>query len=189
MCISQARSTWGIQLSEDLRFKTSADQRLGTGAVQSCWENSGYCVQCTLPITFTIFQNFQKKSVEPCHWQVTTQFIKFKPVPIYWELSFILLIKFLLFLMAILEAKIFKIQNFFTSFEKSEQQTHLLWTHEYLERTSTFASRTVTPQKRNMAKHYGEDLHFGQDAVIIQKISIKNKKKKSSLSWKPEKAT
>jgi len=37
----------------------------------------------------TIFQNFQK-SVEPRHWQVTIQFIKFEPVPIYLELSFIL---------------------------------------------------------------------------------------------------
>jgi len=32
--------------------------------------------------------------------------------------------------MAILGAKIFKIQNSFTFFEKCEQQTHLLWTHE-----------------------------------------------------------
>jgi len=38
--------------------------------------------------------------------------------PIYLEFSFILFTKFLLFLMAILEAKNFKIQNFFTSFEK-----------------------------------------------------------------------
>jgi len=50
--------------------------------------------------------------MEPRYWQVTTQFIKFEPVPIYLELSFILLIKFLPFFMAILEAKIFKIQNF-----------------------------------------------------------------------------
>jgi hypothetical protein len=64
--------------------------------------------------------------VEPCRWQATTQFIKFEPVPIYLELSF-LFAKFLLFLMAIPEAKIFKkIQIFFTSFEKCEQQAHSL---------------------------------------------------------------
>jgi len=41
------------------------------------------------PHIFTIFQNFQR-FVEPRHWQVTTQFIKFEPVPIYLELQFIL---------------------------------------------------------------------------------------------------
>jgi len=47
---------------------------------------------------FTIFQNFKKiKSVEPHHWQVTTQFTKFESVPIYLELSFIVHTKFLLF--------------------------------------------------------------------------------------------
>jgi len=50
---------------------------------------------------------------------------------IYLELSFILFTKFLPFFMQILDAKIFKIQNFFfTSFEKSEQQTHSLWTRK-----------------------------------------------------------
>ncbi|KEH24149.1 hypothetical protein MTR_7g105150 [Medicago truncatula] len=86
----QAQSTWGIQLSKDLRLEASADQRLGTGAFKVVRENNGYCVQCTLPITFTIFPKFLKKSVEPCPWQVTTQFIKLEPVPIYLELSFIL---------------------------------------------------------------------------------------------------
>jgi len=50
------------------------------------------------------FPNFLK-FVEPYHWRVTTQFIKFEPVPIYLELSFILFVKFLLFFMTILEAK------------------------------------------------------------------------------------
>jgi len=40
----------------------------------------------------------------------------------------------------------------------------------------------ITFRKRNMAKHYGEDLYFKQDAVTTQKY------KKSSLSYKPEKA-
>jgi hypothetical protein len=38
-----------------------------------------------------------------------------------------------------------------------------------MKRTSTSASRIVTLQKRNMAKHYREDLFFEQDAVIIHK--------------------
>ncbi|KEH16589.1 hypothetical protein MTR_0138s0010 [Medicago truncatula] len=41
------------------------------------------------PLHLPLLQNFQK-SVEPCPWQVTTQFIKFEHVPIYLELSFIL---------------------------------------------------------------------------------------------------
>jgi len=51
--------------------------------------------------------------------------------------------------------------------------------------------KTVTLWKRNMAKHYGEDLCFEQDGVIIQKYKKinKSKKSKSSLSWKPKKAT
>jgi len=41
-----------------------------------------------------------------------------------------------------------------------------------------------------MAKHYGEDLCFEQDAVMIQKYKKeKNQKKESSLSQKLEKAT
>ncbi|KEH19483.1 hypothetical protein MTR_8g461180 [Medicago truncatula] len=55
-----AQSTWGIQLSKDLRLEASADQRLGTGAFKVVRENNGYCVQCTLPITFTIFPKFSK---------------------------------------------------------------------------------------------------------------------------------
>ena len=55
-----------------------------------------------------------------------------------------------------------------------------------LKRTSASASKTATFWKSNMAKHYGEDLCFEQDAVIIQKYK---KKSKSSLSRKPEKVT
>ena len=48
----------------------------------------------------------------------------------------------------------------------------------------TSASRTVTLRKRNMAKHYGEDLRFEQDAVI-QKKSKKIIKKLAKLkAWK-----
>jgi len=82
------------------------------------WGNSKLLGRITVilfnvpPHIFTIFQIFQR-SVESCPWQATTQVIKFEPVPIYLELSFILFANFLLFLMAILKAKNFKIQNFF----------------------------------------------------------------------------
>jgi len=67
----------------------------------------------------TIFQIFQR-SMEPHHWQATIQFIKFEHVPIYLEFSFIL------FSMAILEAKIFKIQ-FFLHLLKSVNNKHTLF--------------------------------------------------------------
>jgi len=78
------------------------------------------------PHIFTIFQIFQR-SVEPCPWQATTQFIKFESVPIYLELSFILFANFLLFFMAILKAKFFKIQNFFLHLLKSVNNKHALF--------------------------------------------------------------
>jgi len=63
------------------------------------------------------FPNFSK-SVESCPWQATTQFSKFEPVPIYLELSFILFAKFLLFLMAKLEAKNLQNTKLFYMFGK-----------------------------------------------------------------------
>ena len=122
-------SLGAYQLSNDFQFEASADQRLETGAFKVVMEYNSYCVQCTSPLYLPFSKKIQR-SVEPCHWQVTSQFIKFEPVPIYLELSFILLAKFLLFFMAILKAKHFKIQNFFTSFEKCEQKTHSLWTRD-----------------------------------------------------------
>jgi len=46
--------------------------------------------------------------------------------------------------------------------------------------------RTITFQKRNTAKHYGEDLCFELDAVIIQKYKKKSKIKKLAKlkTWK-----
>jgi len=55
-----------------------------------------------------------------------------------------------------------------------------------MKRTSAYASRMVTFRKRNMAKHYGEDLYFEQDAVTIQKYKKIQKKELAKL--KPEKA-
>jgi len=71
------------------------------------------------------FPNFSK-SVESCHWRVTTQFIKFELVPIYLELSLILFAKFLLFLMAILEVKISKFKTFLHLL-KSANNKHTLF--------------------------------------------------------------
>ena len=163
MCISQARPTWGIRWSKDIQFKASTTQRLGTRAVQSCWENSGYCVQCTLPITFTIFQNFQKKSVEPRHWQVTTQFIKFKPVPIYWELSFILHTKFLLF---------FDGNTWSKNFQNTKTFLHLLKSvndkHTFFEFMSSGSAHPHSPRER---------LHSGKETGLgtVERISALSK--------------
>ncbi|KEH29921.1 hypothetical protein MTR_4g056210 [Medicago truncatula] len=43
--------------------------------------------------------------------------------------------------------------------------------------TSASASRAATFRKRNMAKQYGEDLYFEQDAVTVQKYKKRNTKK------------
>jgi len=103
-----------------------------------------------LPHIFTIFQIFQR-SVEPCPWHATTQLIKFELVPIYLELSFILFAKFLLFFMAILEAK--KFQNTtFLHLLKSVNNKHTLF--ELMSR-------------RNVHQHPPrERLHFGRETWL-----------------------
>ena len=88
MCISQARSTWGIQISEDPQFKASTNLKQGLcasvrhgplgassdqktsnlkhlqlkdskrGQFKVVRENDGYCVQCTLPIYLPFFKKF-----------------------------------------------------------------------------------------------------------------------------------
>jgi len=102
----RASSHQKISDSKHLHIKDSEQ-----GQFKVIMKNNGYCVQCTPPLYIPFSKKFQR-SVEPRHWQVTTQFIKFESVPIYLELLFFLFAKFLLFLMAILKAKIFKIQNF-----------------------------------------------------------------------------
>jgi len=93
------------------------------------------------PHIFTIFQIFQR-SVEPCHWQATIQLIKFVPVPIYLELSIILFIQFLLFLMTILEAKKFKMQTFFFFFESVNNK------HTLFELVSRWSVHQHPPRER-----------------------------------------
>jgi len=173
--------------------KTSNSKRLQLkdskrGQFKVVRENNGYCVQNTLPIYLPFSKNFQR-SVELRYWQVTTQFIKFEPVPIYLELSFILHTKFLLFFDGNTWSKNFQNTKTFLHLLKSVNNKHTFF--EFMssrKRTSASASRTVTLRKRNMAKHHGEDLRFEQDAVIHKK-KIKENHQKSSLSWEPEKAT
>ena len=89
-----------------------------------------------------------------------------------------------------LKQKFSKYKNFFLHLLKSVNNKHTFF--EFMsswKRTSASASRTVTLRKRNMARHSGEDLCFEQDAVIIYKKKNQRKSSKSSLSWKPEKAT
>lgn len=57
------------------------------------------------------FPNFVR-SVEPCHWQVTTLSNKFEPVAFHLEFSFIQFIKPFLFLMVAFETNFF-LQKFF----------------------------------------------------------------------------
>ena len=119
-----ASSYQKISDSKRLQIKDSEQ-----GQFKVVRENNGYCVQCTFPLYLPFSKNFQR-SVEPCHWQVTTQFIQFEHVPIYLELSFILFAGFLLFFWWQYLKQNFQNTNLFTFFEKCEQQTHLLWTHE-----------------------------------------------------------
>jgi len=73
----------------------------------------------------------------------------------------------------------------FTSFEKHEQQTHSFWTRKHTKRTSTSASSTVTFRKRNVAKHYGEDLRFKARCSHNTKTRRKKKQKARYVkSWK-----
>ena len=107
---SQVRSTWGIQSLKDLRFGSISKSKIQNMGNSKLLGRITVIVFNVPSHIFTIFQNFQR-SVEPCHWQVTTQFIKFEPVPTYLEPSFILFAQFILSLMAILKAKNFKIQK------------------------------------------------------------------------------
>ena len=125
----QTRSTWGILAVKGPPIWNIWKSKIGQWNPKLFGRIAVIVFNVPFPYIYH-FPNFSK-SVEPCHWRVTTQFIKFEPVPIYLELSLILFAKFLQFLMAILETNFFKkIQNFFTSFEKCERQTHSLWTHE-----------------------------------------------------------
>jgi len=84
--------------------------------LKAVWENSDYCIQCTLPIHLPFSKLFAKIcGVMPLAiWQATTQLIKFEHLPIYLEFSFILFAKFRLPLMVILKAKNFKKNSFKT---------------------------------------------------------------------------
>jgi len=109
-------------------------------------------------------------------------------VPIYLELPFYSVCKISSMFDGNTWSKIiFKIQNFLYLLKKCEQQTHSLWTREQAKHTSTSASRTFTFRKRNMAKHYGEDLRFKARCshnTKIQKKKQKNKKLAKLKTWK-----
>ena len=125
-CISQhhplgASSYQKTSDSKHLQIKDSEQ-----GQFKVVRENNNYCVQCTFPYYLPFYKKFQR-SVEPYHWQATTQFIKFEHVPIYLELAFILFAKFLLFLMAILKAKIFKNIKLFLHLLKNVNKKHTLF--------------------------------------------------------------
>ena len=68
--------------------------------------------------------------------------------------------------------------------QKHGQQTHSFWTRKHTKRTSTSASSTVISRKRNVAKHYGEDLRFKARCSHNTKIRKKTKKLAKSKAWK-----
>jgi len=102
-----------------------------------------------------------------------------------WNSHLFYLHNFFYFLWQYLKRKFSKeIQSFFTFFWKvwtTNTPSLNLWVFEAYIRSN---SRTVTFRKRNMAKHYGKDLCFVQDAVIIQKNQKKIKKLAKWKTWK-----
>ena len=143
-----------------------------------------------LPIYVPFFKIF-KRSVEPCPWQATTQFIKFEPVPIYLELSFYSVCKISSMFDGNTWSKIiFKNTKLFIAFEK-------VWTKNALSLNS-WAYKTYidirlkngyNPGRVTWLKDCGEDLGFKARCSHNTKIQKGQNQKKSSLSWKPEKAT
>jgi len=93
-------------------------------------ENNGYRVQCTLPI-YLPFPKIFKDPWSHAIRRLPLNSSNLSLCQFIWNSRLFYIQNFFYFLMTILEAKIFKIQKlFFTSFEKCEQQTHLLWIHE-----------------------------------------------------------
>jgi len=176
---------WHINCQKDLRFEASTNQRRGTVEFKVVRENNGYCVQCTFPI-YLLFSKFFQRFVEPCHWQVTTPLIKFEYLSICLEFSFILLAKFLLFLMAILETKNFS-KKTFPCVLKNVNNKHTLfelvsrWSvHQHPPREQLHCERETWLNTMERTSTLSK--------MLSQSINTKNIQKKSSLSWKPEKA-
>jgi hypothetical protein len=110
-CISQHSPLGASSRQKNLRFEASADQTLETGAFKVVREYSGYCVQCTSPLQLP----FSKIFKDPWSHAIGRSPLNSSNLSLC---PFILFAKFLLFLMTILEAKIFKIRNFFYIFWK-----------------------------------------------------------------------
>jgi len=99
------------------------------GQIKVVRENNGYCVQCTFPIYLPFSKIFKKI-------RGATLLAGYHPVHQVWACAHLFgtLIYSICMISSIFDgntwSKIFKIQKLFTSFEKCEQQTHPLWTHE-----------------------------------------------------------
>ena len=106
------------------------------------------------PLHLPFSKIFKKKSVEPRHWQVTIQFIKFEHVPIYLELSFILFC----IISSIFDGNIWSknFQNTKTFF------LHLLKSvnnkHTFFELTSSWSVHPHSPRER---LHSGRETWLG----------------------------
>ena len=128
------------------------------------WRITVIVFNIPFPYTYHFPKTF-KKSVEPRHSQVTTQFIKFEPVPIYLELSFILHTKSLLFsFYGNTWSKNFQnTKNFFTSFKKNVNNKHTFF--EFM------SSGSVHPQPPR------ERLHSGRETWLstVERTSVLSK--------------
>jgi len=111
--------------------------------------------------------------VELCHWRVTTQFIKFEPVPTFLELSFYSICK----ISSIFDGNtwskfFFKIQNFFVHLLKSVNNKHTLF---------------KLMSRRNVHHHPSrERLHSGGETwlSIVERTSASSKMQSQSKNTK-----
>jgi len=174
--------TWGVsvvkrpptygapQLLKDFRSEASANQSLGTMEFGVVSKNSGYCVSTYLSHIITIFQTFKIRGVMPLagHHPIT---FNLSLCPFIWSSHLFCLHYSLLFLMLILKAKKIKtfscplkcIYNRYIFFELMSRRSK----HQHLSQGQLNSAREVWPN------------------VVRWPVS---KKKKSSLSRKPERA-
>jgi len=122
MCISQARSIWGIQLSENLKFRSVYNSKTRNRG------NSKLLGRITV-IVFNVpspyICHFSKKnSWSHAIGRLPPNSSNLSMCPFIWNSHLFYIQNFFYFLMAILEAKIFKIQKLFLHLLKSVNNKH-----------------------------------------------------------------
>ena len=115
------------QKTPDLKHLQLKDSKQGQFKVVR--ENSGYCVQCTVPIYLPFSKNF-KDPWSRAIGRLPPNSSNSSMCLFIWNSHLFYLHKFFCFWWQYLKQNLQNTKTFFTSFEKCEQQTHLLWTHE-----------------------------------------------------------